>query len=88
MNEDHIWGLKAGINRILEDGVFKIKARHLNVYSKGDIEVIEHFIPEWEKLGYLKIIKPYGQCAPNDTCVEMLQFIDQKSPIKGFLNWE
>lgn len=80
--------LRAGLNRMLEDGYKKINASHLYIYSKHDSQVIEESIKEWSERGILKILKPYHECAPDDCCVEMLRFIDQKSPIKGYMNWE
>lgn len=88
MNKSNQWGLKAGINRILEGGVQKIKAVHITTYSHGDIEVIDNSLKEWQERGYLRILKPYQDCSPEEHCVEMIKFIDQKSPIKGYLNWE
>ncbi len=36
----------------------------------------------------LNIIKPYRECQPDDYCIELLKFIEQKSPIKGYMNWK
>ena len=79
---------KAGINRMLEDGYKRIQATHLFTYSFENIELIEESLEKWEKLGVLKILKPYRECSPNEYCIEMLKFIEQKSPIKGYMNWE
>jgi hypothetical protein len=80
--------LQASINRMLEDGYKKIKAKHLYTYSKHDIGVVEESIQDWERRGMLKILKPYQDCDPEEDCVELLRFIDQKSPIKDYMNWE
>jgi hypothetical protein len=80
--------LKAGINRMLEDGYTKISAHNLLTYSKTDVEVILSSLDEWEGRGIIKILKPYLDCRPDDQCIEVLRFIDQKSPIKGYMNWE
>lgn len=73
---------------MLEDGYKKIEAKHLLVYSKNDSAVVTDSIQDWSQRGILKILKSYSECAPDDYCIEMLKFIDQKSPIKGYMNWE
>ena len=36
----------------------------------------------------LRILKPYKESEPDEYCIELLRFLDQKSPIKGYLNWK
>lgn len=85
--------LLRGLNYILEgrqvspEGT-KITARHILVCGKNDLASIEAALEIWQRRGDIRIIKNLRQCAPEDYCIEMLSFIDQKSPIKGWLNWE
>ncbi len=39
-------------------------------------------------INYLRLLKEPEQCAGDDYCVEMLSLIDQKRPVKGWLDWE
>lgn len=79
---------KAGINRMLEDGHKIIEAKHLFIYSFGNTDLIETSLLKWQKTNTAKIVKPYRDCEPDDHCIELLKFIEQKSPIKGYMNWE
>lgn len=80
--------LKSGINRMLEDKIKIISRFHLSVFGKGDDDTIAESISEWQDRNILIIIKPYCECASEDECIEVYQFIDMKSPIRGYLNWE
>ena len=88
MNTKHLHSLRAGINRMLEDGYKKIRAKHLNTYGFGDSEMIEDATKDWEYKNMLRILKPYKECEPDEYCIELLRFLDEKSPIKGYINWE
>jgi hypothetical protein len=57
------------------------------VYAKGDMATLKESIVEWESRGILKIIKMPEECGPDDICVKLHRFIDQKGPIKNWLNW-
>ena len=91
MNDYHKRTLKAGINYILE-GLspedLRITLALLQRYAENDIETLTECLNLWEKAGYLRILKPPEQCHPDENCVEMIQFVEQKSPIRGFLNWQ
>ena len=50
------------------------------------IAVIDEALTEWESKGFLKILKDPKKCEPRDPCVKMLKFIEEKSPIAGYLN--
>ena len=73
---------------MLEDGIKKIEAKHLSVFAHHDDQTIQESIQEWEGRGLLKVLKPYSECSPEDHCIELFRFIDQNSPIKGYMNWE
>ena len=84
--------LTAGINYILEgessSNDLRISQSLLLTYAKGDMATLKECLEQWEREGHLRIIKQPDLCQPDEPCVEMFRFIDQKSPIKGFLNWE
>lgn len=80
--------LRAGLNRMLEDGYKQIRAKHLYTYSKHDEETILSALDDWEKKNMLRILKPYKECLPDEYCIELLRFLDEKSPIRGYMNWE
>jgi hypothetical protein len=93
MNEETYKVLRAGVNRILEDrqrSVFgtAITSRDLSTYAFGDMATIEVALEKWERAGYIRILKPFRLCRPDEFCIEANSFIEQKSPIKGWLNWE
>ena len=88
MNEQNKNVLRAGINRMLEDGYKKIKAKHLSTYSLQDVDTIICSLEDWKEKKMLNILKPYKDCHPDEYCIELLRFLDEKSPIKGYMNWE
>lgn len=73
---------------MLEDGYKKIEAKHLYMYSKQDEDTLQISIKDWEEKNMLKILKPYKDCDPDEYCIELLRFLDEKSPIKGYMNWK
>jgi hypothetical protein len=85
--------LASGINYILEgrqtspNGT-KISKRHVLIYSGGDINGAAKQIESWERQGVLKILKQLQDALDDELCIELNQFIGQKSPIKGWLNWK
>ena len=85
--------LAAGINYILEGRQqsplgTRISRRHILIYSHNKIEEAAQAIEKWKCMGYLTVLKDIRVASDVDSCVEMLRFIDQKSPIGGWLNWE
>ena len=87
-----VLAFKNGINRHLESGpacnADHLTATYILIYGHNDLSIIEPALKDWEARGLLKIIKPISECKPEDECVQMLSFIDQKSLFKNFLNWE
>lgn len=85
--------LAAGINLILEgrqtspNGT-KINKKHLRIYSEGDISGAFSVIKKWEQQNLLTILKNPTDASDDDFCIEMKRFVDQKSPIRGWLNWD
>lgn len=88
MNEYNKRVLRAGINFILEEKIVEIPLHALLTYAKGDMETMQEALLDWQAKGWLKIIKPPDKCSHDDICIHVFQFIDQKSPIPGWLNWK
>jgi len=88
VNEYNKRVLKAGINFILEERKTEILQSDLLAYVKGDMETLEASLREWQSLGVLEVLKGPKECRPDDVCVRVFRFIDQKSPIPGWLNSE
>jgi hypothetical protein len=85
--------LASGINYILEgrqtspNGT-KITRKHIVIYSGGDMEGACKLIENWDRQGILKIIKHPNSASDEEFCIELKMFINQKSPIRGWLNWD
>lgn len=80
---------KNGINRSLDDTASPmIRSGLLCAYGEGDWDSILKHLKIWEQQGILKILKNPEIADPQDVCVEMLMFINRKSSIPGFLNYE
>lgn len=93
MNADYYVTLRAGINYVLEGRQCsprgtKISAEELVTYGRGDLRTIEEAISKWECAGIVRVLKPFQSCRPSDECIEATRFIEEKSPIKGWLNWQ
>jgi 23S rRNA A2030 N6-methylase RlmJ len=79
--------LRAGINRILDDGDGtnkRITRRILTVYGHDDIEGVSACLNKWKERGLLKILKPYESSQDHEEVVEMLDYIEKESP---WPNW-
>lgn len=93
MNDTHLKSLRGGLNYILEGRQLsphgtKIMASDLLTYGRHDLVTISEALNLWEKAGYIRILKPFAECGLGDYCIEAITFIEQKSPIKGWLNWQ
>ncbi|HEX2853534.1 MAG TPA: hypothetical protein VHO24_09865 [Opitutaceae bacterium] len=93
MNDDHYKSLRAGINYILEGRQHsphgtKIKTADLLTYGRYDQATIEESLVRWETAGYIRILKPFSESGPEDYCIEAKSFLEERSPIKGWLNWQ
>lgn len=65
-----------------------IKVGVIRGYGNSDWPKIRVTLQKWENEGILKILNdPEGRDA-SEPCVQMLKYIDQRSSIPGFLNWE
>lgn len=81
--------LRAVLHKAMEDGPrTQFTKRNLIAFSKGDVETLKVCLEEWQSKGYLQILKPLAECKDEEICIEMKSFIEQKSPIRGFLNWQ
>lgn len=88
--DSNIQGIvKACLNRYTEDGRRTQFTKHnLIAFSKGDTVTLLACLHEWQAKGYLQIVKPLAECQDDDVCIEMKSFIEMKSPLPGFLNWQ
>lgn len=81
--------LKNGIkNMVLSNRVSGISRSTIRGYGRDDWPTIKKALSEWEKKGYLKILKDPEFARDDEVCVEFLTFFEFPSPIPGFLNWE
>ena len=72
--------LRAGINRLLDDGVKVITKSTLVVYGGPTTKAA---LQDWERKGYLRIIKDLELAEDHEDCVEMLAYIDRP----GYPHW-
>jgi len=76
--------LKNGINAILDDYCKRISRQTIRVYGDANWPSIRAMLGEWESKGYLRILRDPETANDADICVEMLNYIEQKSP---WPNW-
>jgi hypothetical protein len=72
--------LHAAINRLLDDGARHIRRSDIVVFGGSNWSKIKAALTEWEGKGYLRIIKDPEFARDEEVCLEMLNYIDQKSP--------
>ena len=72
--------LKNGINALLDNMTKNISRQAIRVYGDGNWPEINAQLAEWERKGYLKILIPPEAAEDKDVCVQMLKYIDIKSP--------
>ncbi len=81
----NITELKNGINRTLDDTCQKnITRKTLAVYGRRDWQAIKSALTLWRDEGFLRIIKDPEVALDDETCVEMLSYIDRTGP---WPNW-
>ena len=77
------------LHKVMEDGPrTSFSKKYLVGISRGDVVTLNACLQEWQGKDYLQIIKPLDDCQDDEICIEMKSFIEQKSPIRGFLNWQ
>jgi hypothetical protein len=76
--------LVGAINRYLDDGTRKYTKADLAALGENDWINIKTTIADWEARGLARIVRPFDEAAPSDIVIEMLDYIDQKSP---WPNW-
>jgi hypothetical protein len=73
--------LRAGINHFLDDSHAVYLTRKLvRVYGDGDWLSINQSLLDWQQRSLLKIIKTPQDAADDEVCIQMLAYIDRKSP--------
>jgi hypothetical protein len=81
--------LKNGINRSLSDSRIRNIPYDLLYGLVGeDINRIDGLLDEWESKGLLVKLRSIKSSTFGDDCIRMNAYIDMKSPLQGFLNWE
>ena len=81
--------IKGVLHKAMEDGPrTRFTKRNLLAFSSGDTATLNTCLQEWQTRGYLQILKSLSECGDEEICIEMKSFIEQKSPIRGFLNWQ
>lgn len=80
--------LIALINRSLDDTCQPyIKQGVIAAGGSRDWHKIHHYLKVWQDKNILKLIKDPELADHDETCVEMLSYIDRRSSIPGFLNY-
>ena len=89
MNPEKEHYFAAFINKAMEDGPRDTFTKdQVERLSRAKDKELEEVLRKWEELGNVRILKPLTEAKPDEACIQMLRFIGQPSPIKGFLNWE
>lgn len=78
------FALKESINRFLDDGARRYTKKDLGAFGENDWVRIDQCLEEWQKRGLLKIVRPLNKAGAWDVVIEMLDYIDQRSP---WPNW-
>jgi hypothetical protein len=76
--------LEASINRYLDDGVRVYSKSDLGYFGAHDWPRIKALLEQWESRALLRIVKPIDEARDEETVIEMLDYIEQKSP---WPNW-
>lgn len=89
MTEQKSLYLRATIHRILDDSAqpFIARAALCESGSGFDPEVFQ-LLRHWEAKGYLQILCDPDRAVDTEPIVKMLSYIERRSSIPGFLNWE
>lgn len=68
--------LAAALNNLFWDRVSEVSKRTIEIYSKTKVlNTIESQLKEWERSGYLQVIKPLAACKDNEPCIRLLSVI-------------
>ena len=76
--------LKNGLNGCLDNMFREIPRKTIRVYGEDNWPQVNALLKEWEDKGYLKILRNPETALDDEVCVEMLAYIEQKSP---WPNW-
>ncbi len=78
------FALQESINRYLDDGARAYSKGTLGYFGAHDWPRIKTSLAEWESRGLLRIVRPIDEARDDEIVIEMLDYIDQKSP---WPNW-
>ena len=72
--------LRMQLNSFVDEGYAYIPAWAPAIYGEvdrpGQWSFVHTTLAEWEDKGFLKVLKNPEQCAADDICIEMFNFID------------
>ncbi len=75
---------KDSLNGCLDNMFREIPRKAIRVYGENGWPQINALLKEWQDKGYLKILRNPEIASDDDICVQMLAYIEQKSP---WPNW-
>ena len=89
MTPQHELYIKSLIRRILDDSAqpFILRSTLCPRGMPCDPDTL-NLLQRWETQGYLRVLGNPNELADDAPIVEMLRYIDGKSPIPGFLNFD
>ena len=77
--------LSSHLNNFVGSGYAYVWGWALRSYGNSEWDAIREALSEWESKGFLKVLKDPEQCADNEICLEMFNFIDAEEPLPN--NW-
>jgi hypothetical protein len=80
MNHDQTcrYLLKVTLNQCFCDfGAKKFSRSHLLGMGEGNLPVVSACLDEWDKAGFLSVLKPLEVANPDDVCIEVHKPIEQ-----------
>ncbi len=80
MNEANKQVLVAGIERCLGSRITNITKQTILAYGRNDLATIIACLNQWESEGKLRILRPLDDAQDSDEVVQMLSYIEGKSP--------
>ena len=73
------------VNNFVGEGYGYVPRWAYRVYGKGEWEVIREWLADWEKRGFLEVIKDPEHADDDDYCTKMFNFVEGTEPLPS--NW-
>lgn len=67
--------LRASINRGFNEGAEYLTPKFLRQATGGDWGLVHLLVTEWQKGGYIEVLKELQVCGENEACVKILKRI-------------